>query len=86
MGQPRNVQIQVMPLDREENAGMAGPFTLIERKEGRRIAYAEVQNVSRQQTDRNRVRGLEAKYGIIRVQALTSRESLAYAEKLLAEP
>ncbi|MEZ3178706.1 helix-turn-helix domain-containing protein [Streptomyces pimonensis] len=86
MGQQRNVEIQVMPLDREENAGMAGPFTLIETKEGRRIAYAEVQNVSRLQTERDRVRALEAKYGIIRAQALTPRESLAYVEKLLGEP
>ncbi|MFI2640618.1 helix-turn-helix domain-containing protein [Streptomyces sp. NPDC018610] len=82
----RNVEIQVMPLDREENAGMAGPFTLIETKEGRRIAYAEVQNVSRLQTERERVRALEAKYGIIRAQALTPRESVAYVEKLLGEP
>ncbi|MBK3627723.1 helix-turn-helix domain-containing protein [Streptomyces sp. MBT49] len=86
MGQRRNVEIQVMPLDREENAGMAGPFTLIETKAGQRIAYAEVQNVSRLQTDRDRVRALEAKYGIIRAQALTPRESLAYIEKLLGEP
>ncbi|MFC8389799.1 helix-turn-helix domain-containing protein [Streptomyces sp. NPDC057238] len=85
MGQRRNVEIQVMPLDREENAGMAGPFTLIETKEGRRIAYAEVQNVSRLQTERDRVRALEAKYGIIRAQALTPRESLAYVEKLLGD-
>ncbi|MGW3956909.1 helix-turn-helix domain-containing protein [Streptomyces sp. NPDC004752] len=85
-GERRNIEIQVMPLDREENAGMAGPFTLIETKEGRRIAYAEVQNVSRLQTERERVRALEAKYGIIRAQALTPRESLAYVEKLLGEP
>ncbi|MFE2759040.1 helix-turn-helix domain-containing protein [Streptomyces halstedii] len=86
MGQRRSVEVQVMPLDREENAGMAGPFTLIETKEGRRIAYAEVQNVSRLQIERDRVRALEAKYGIIRAQALTPRESLAYVEKLLGEP
>jgi transcriptional regulator with XRE-family HTH domain len=85
-GERRNIEIQVMPLDREENAGMAGPFTLIETKEGRRIAYAEVQNVSRLQTERERVRALEVKYGIIRAQALTPRESLAYVEKLLGEP
>ncbi|WP_338058026.1 Scr1 family TA system antitoxin-like transcriptional regulator [Streptomyces fungicidicus] len=58
MGQRRNVEMQVMLLDRKENAGIAGPFTLIETKEGRRIAYAEVQNVSRLQTERDRVRAL----------------------------
>ncbi|MFD0318394.1 helix-turn-helix domain-containing protein [Streptomyces flavalbus] len=85
-GTRRNIEIQVMPLDREENAGMAGPFTLIETREGRRIAYVEVQNVSRLHTERERVRALEVKYGIIRAQALTPRESLAYVEKLLGEP
>ncbi|MBB1254588.1 helix-turn-helix domain-containing protein [Streptomyces sp. OF3] len=85
LGDQRNVEVQVMPLDREENAGMAGPFTLIETKEGRRIAYVEVQNVSRLQTERERVRALEAKYGILRAQALTPRESIAYVEKLLGE-
>ncbi|GHE70414.1 helix-turn-helix domain-containing protein [Streptomyces griseoaurantiacus] len=47
----RTVDIQVRPLDREENAGLAGPFTLIETEDGRRIAYVEVQNVSRVHTE-----------------------------------
>ncbi|MFB7248742.1 transcriptional regulator [Streptomyces populi] len=81
----RHVEVQVMPLDREENAGMAGPFTLIETDDGRRIAYVEVQNVSRVHSDREPVRALEAKYGTLRAQALTPRESLAYVEKLLGE-
>ncbi|MGW7619746.1 helix-turn-helix domain-containing protein [Streptomyces antimycoticus] len=81
----RHVEVQVMPLDREENAGMAGPFTLIETKGGRRIAYVEVQNVSRVHCDREPVRALEAKYGSLRAQALTPRESFAYVEKLLGE-
>src|SRR5690606_29756556 len=81
----RYVEVQVMPLDRDENAGMAGPFTLIETKGERRIAYVEVQNVSRVHSDRESVRALEAKYGTLRAQALTPRESLAYVEKLLGE-
>jgi len=84
-GHMRHVEVQVMPLDRDENAGMAGPFTLIETREERRIAYVEVQNVSRVHCDREPVRALEAKYGSLRAQALTPRESLAYVEKLLGE-
>lgn len=38
------------------------------------------------ETERDRVRALEAKYGIIRAQALTPHESLAYVEKSLGEP
>ncbi|MFE6688452.1 helix-turn-helix domain-containing protein [Streptomyces sp. NPDC057743] len=83
IGQKSTVEIQVMPLSREENSGLAGPFTLIETKEGHRIAYVEVQNVSRLRTDRRSVRALENKYGILRAQALTPSESLTYIEKVL---
>lgn len=83
--QQRTVEVQVMPLSREENAGLAGPFTLTETKGERRIAYVEVQNVSHVHTERHLVRGLEVKYGILRAQALTPRESRAYVEKLLGE-
>ncbi|MEE1815569.1 helix-turn-helix transcriptional regulator [Streptomyces sp. SP18ES09] len=85
VGQRRNVEIQVMPLWREEHAGLAGPFTLIEDREERRIAYTEVQGDSRVHTERGRVRELEAAYGILRAQALTPEESLALIEKLLGE-
>lgn len=85
VGQKRNVEIQVMPLRREDHAGLAGPFTLIETKAGGRIAYAEVQKSSHLYTDRPPVRELEAQYGIIRAQALTPRESMSFIEGLLGE-
>jgi transcriptional regulator with XRE-family HTH domain len=85
IGQKRNVEIQAMPLAREEHAGLAGPFTLMETKEGRRIAYTEVQGDSRVHTERCKVRELEGAYGVIRAQALTPTESLALIEKLLGE-
>ncbi|MFI8287317.1 helix-turn-helix domain-containing protein [Streptomyces albidoflavus] len=84
-GQRRNVEIQVMPNEREEHSGLAGPFTLIETSEGRRIAYVEVQKHSRLYTDRETVREMEVQYGILRAQALTPRESLTFVEKLLGE-
>ncbi|WP_419248288.1 helix-turn-helix domain-containing protein [Streptomyces virginiae] len=83
--QRRNVSIQVMPIEREEHAGLAGPFTLMETKDGRRISYTEVQGDSRVHTERGKVRELEAAYGIIRAQALTPRESQALIEKVLGE-
>ncbi|MFD7867399.1 helix-turn-helix domain-containing protein [Streptomyces sp. NPDC059783] len=73
ISQSRNVEIQVMPLDREEHAGLAGPFTLMELKDGRRIAYAEVQSDSRLHTERGKVRELEATYGSLRAQALIEK-------------
>jgi transcriptional regulator with XRE-family HTH domain len=81
----RTVDIQIMPLGREENAGLAGPFTLMETGDGRRIAYVEVQNVSRVHTERPAVRGLETKYSSLRAQALTPQESMTFIECLLGE-
>ncbi|WP_280888306.1 helix-turn-helix transcriptional regulator [Streptomyces sp. LBL] len=84
-GQRRNVEIQVMPNNREEHAGLAGPFTLIETQDARRIAYVEAHKHSRLYTDRGTVRELEEQYGLLRAQALTPRESLTLIEKLLGE-
>ncbi|MFG3183192.1 helix-turn-helix domain-containing protein [Streptomyces nigra] len=84
-GQRRNVEIQVMPTDLDEHAGLEGPFTLIETRDGRRIAYVEGYKDSRLHTERRAVRELEEQYGILRAQALTPRASLAFVEKLLGE-
>ncbi|MFD7164057.1 helix-turn-helix domain-containing protein [Streptomyces violascens] len=85
IGQRRNVDIQVMPDDREEHAALSGRFTLIETTEGRRIAYVEAYKSSRLFTDRSTVREVEERYGLLRAQALSPRESLALIEKLLGE-
>ncbi|MEU5366936.1 helix-turn-helix transcriptional regulator [Streptomyces sp. NPDC005925] len=85
IGNKRTVEVQVMPTCRDDHAGLGGPFTLIETLGQRRIAYAEVASISGLLTERKAVRELEAQYGIIRAQALTPRESLAYIEKLLGE-
>ncbi|WP_324789127.1 helix-turn-helix transcriptional regulator [Streptomyces sp. H51] len=84
-GHERNIEMQVMPLDREEHAGLAGPFTLIHLENQRRMAYVEVQGLSSLHTDPKKVSSLEATYGVLRAQALTPRESLAFIEKLLGE-
>ncbi|WP_405723788.1 helix-turn-helix domain-containing protein [Streptomyces sp. NBC_01537] len=85
VGQNRNVEIQLMPTDREDHAGLSGPFNLIDTAEGRRIAYTEVQDDSRLYTSVGKIRELNARYGILRSQALTPRESLAFIEELLGE-
>lgn len=84
VGQQRNVEIQVMPMDCVDHAGLNGPFKLME-TDKQRIAYAEVQAISRLFTERKHVRELELKYGIIRAQALSPSASLAFIEKLLGE-
>nr|WP_286160430.1 helix-turn-helix transcriptional regulator [Streptomyces yunnanensis] len=84
-GQRRNVEIQVLPTAREEHAGLGGAFTLLETHQGRRIAYVEAYKDSRLHAERKVVREIEEQYGILRAQALTPRESLAFVEKLLGE-
>ncbi|MFI0719776.1 helix-turn-helix domain-containing protein [Streptomyces sp. NPDC021224] len=85
VGQLRNVEIQVMPTDREDHAGMSGQLMLLETKNGPTIGHVEVQEFNMVITKREDVRKLEAQYGIIRAQALTPRESLAFIEKVLGE-
>ncbi|MEU6370698.1 helix-turn-helix transcriptional regulator [Streptomyces sp. NPDC046931] len=85
VGHRRNVEIQVMPDDREEHAALFGRFTLIETVKGRRIAYVDAHTSSRLYTDRQTVREMEERYGVLRAQALTPRQSLAHVEKLLGE-
>ena len=84
-GQRRNVEIQVMPNDREEHAALSGSFTLIETEKGRRISYVDAHKGSRLYTDRQTVKEMDDRYGILRAQALTPRESLSFVEKLLGE-
>ncbi|MEW1565950.1 helix-turn-helix transcriptional regulator [Streptomyces sp. NPDC093509] len=85
IGEKRNVEIQVMPMNREDNAGVDGPFTVITRKGGDQFVYMEVQGRSSMVSDREEARLNAARYGIIRSQALTPRESLEFVEKLLGE-
>ncbi|MFC8900318.1 helix-turn-helix domain-containing protein [Streptomyces cinereoruber] len=85
IGRRRNVELQVMPLDSEDNSGVDGPFTVITREDGKRFVYVEAQGTSALETDPKQAVLAAARYGIIRSQALTPRESLAFIEKLLGE-
>ncbi|MFI1757755.1 helix-turn-helix domain-containing protein [Streptomyces sp. NPDC020571] len=84
-GRMRNVEIQVLPLDSEDNAGLDGPFHLLRLKEGTTVGHSDIQLASRLISDRREIQILELRYGIIRAQALTPRKSLAYIEKMLGE-
>ncbi|WP_434098974.1 helix-turn-helix domain-containing protein [Streptomyces xantholiticus] len=85
IGQKPNVEIQVMPTDCEDNAGLNGPFTVVTRKDGKKFVYAEAQGAGTLQTDPEQTVLAAARYGIIRSQALSPRESLQFIERLLGE-
>ncbi|MEV7355501.1 helix-turn-helix transcriptional regulator [Kitasatospora sp. NPDC088264] len=85
VGRTRGMVIQVLPLDRAEHAGMGGPFILIAPKGRPQHAYIEVQTSSRLIADPEEVRIMNARYNILRAQALGPEESLALIEKILGE-
>lgn len=85
IGQLRTVELQVMPTHCEEHPCMDGAFNLLTPKGRQQVAYTEVQGYSRLITDAEEVRVFAERYGIIRAQALTPRESLSLIEKMLGE-
>ncbi|WP_328223805.1 helix-turn-helix domain-containing protein [Streptomyces sp. NBC_00310] len=81
----RNVDLQVLPLGHEENSGLAGSFRLLRLKDGTTVGHVEVQHISRVIVDPKEVQLLDMRYGTIRAQALSPRESKALIEKALGE-
>lgn len=85
IGRMRTVQLQVMPLDRDEQPSLDGPFTLLTPKGKQQVAYLETHTYPRLITDREEVQVLSIRYGIIQSQALRPGESLALIEKMRGE-
>lgn len=85
IGRLRTVELQVLPTDCEDHPNMDTAFTLLTAKNGQQVAYTEAQGHPRLITDPAEVRAITDRYGIIRAQALTPRESLALIEKMLGD-
>ncbi|MGW3007313.1 helix-turn-helix domain-containing protein [Streptomyces sp. NPDC001219] len=85
LGKLKHVEIQVMPTEREDHAGMSGQVQLLKLRDGSTVGYSEAQLTSRIVEHPKEVQVLELRYGIIRSQALAPRESLAFIEKLRGE-
>ncbi|PJM96071.1 helix-turn-helix domain-containing protein [Streptomyces sp. CB01373] len=85
VGQLRNVEIQVMPLDHEEHAGVDGGIEVLKFEDGTAVGRSPGVANGRPVSDLRQLRLLELRYGIIRAQALTPRESTAFIEQLLGE-
>ncbi|WP_408057016.1 Scr1 family TA system antitoxin-like transcriptional regulator [Streptomyces changanensis] len=74
-----------MPLGREDNAGLAGSFRVLRLRDGSTVGHNEVQLISRVITDPREVQLPDIRYGAIRAQALSPRESLTFIEKIPGE-
>ena len=85
LGQLRNVTLQVMPTEREEHAGVHGLIQVLKFADGTAVGRCPGAFNGRPVSDLRDLRILELRYGMIRAQALTPRESLAFIERTLGE-
>ncbi|MFG2610764.1 helix-turn-helix domain-containing protein [Streptomyces anulatus] len=85
LSQLRHVEIQVMPMEAEEHAGLGGSHRILKLKDGKAVGLNEIQLISGLISDPRQVQILEMRYNLIRSQALTPRLSREFIEKLLGE-
>jgi transcriptional regulator with XRE-family HTH domain len=85
LGKSRSVEIQVMPMDREEHAGVDGGIEVLKFEDGTAVGRSPGVANGRPVTDPRQLRILELRYSVIRAQALTPRESTAFIEQLLGD-
>ena len=83
VAQLRNVTLQVMPTDREEHAGAAGRIQVLKFADGTAVGSSSGAFNGRPVSNPKDLRILELRYGMIRAQALTPRESQAFIEQAL---
>ncbi|MFD5497346.1 helix-turn-helix transcriptional regulator [Streptomyces sp. NPDC127091] len=81
----RNVDLQILPLNGEENSGIDGSFRLLKLKDGATVGLSEAPLTSRVFCNPKETTVLDMRYGIIRAQALTPQESLALIERIRGE-
>ncbi|MEU2128334.1 helix-turn-helix transcriptional regulator [Streptomyces sp. NPDC018352] len=81
----RHVEIQVMPTNREDHAGMGGAIEVLKFGDGTAVGRSDGAFNGRPVSDPKQLRILELRYGMIRAQALSPRESLAFIEQVLGE-
>ncbi|MCF3960419.1 helix-turn-helix domain-containing protein [Streptomyces fuscigenes] len=82
---PRNVTLQVVPLDAGLHACLDGPLRLLETADGQKVGYSEGQQNGRLISDRKEVGLLSQRYDTLRSQALNPRESRDLLERLRGE-
>ncbi|MET9923264.1 MULTISPECIES: helix-turn-helix transcriptional regulator [unclassified Streptomyces] len=85
VGELRNVTIQVMPIDREEHAGIDGGIQLLKFKDGTAVGRSDGAFGGRPVSDPKQIWILESRTSMVRAQALNPWESRAFIEQVLGE-
>ncbi|MEU0127162.1 helix-turn-helix transcriptional regulator [Streptomyces sp. NPDC006289] len=78
----RNIEIQVMPVVRENHAGLHGPVQLLETSHNRWLGYCEGQESGQLTTDSKVVSTLQMRYARMRSQALSLEDSLGLLRQM----
>ncbi|GAA1895411.1 helix-turn-helix transcriptional regulator [Streptomyces sodiiphilus] len=82
---PRNVTLQVVPLDGELHACLDGPVQVVETPERRRLGYSEGQKNGRLISDPKEVSAICQRYETLRSQTLSPKESRGLLKRLRGE-
>ncbi|MEV6502023.1 helix-turn-helix domain-containing protein [Streptomyces prunicolor] len=85
LAQLRNVEIQVMPMTRWDHPGTGGRIQVLKFGDGTAVGRMDDEFNGRPVSEPKQLRILELSYGIIRAEAMTARESMAFIEQLLGE-
>lgn len=85
VGRLHNVVLQVMPMDCDTHSGLDGRIELMKFADGTAVGRSDGAFNSRLISEPKHLRILELRYGTIRAQALSPRESLAFIAHLLGE-
>jgi transcriptional regulator with XRE-family HTH domain len=85
VGRLHNVVLQVMPMDCDTHSGLDGRIELLKFPDGTAVGRSDGVFNGRTITELKHLRILELRYGTIRAQALSPRESLPFIEQLLGE-
>ncbi|MFB7332538.1 helix-turn-helix domain-containing protein [Streptomyces adustus] len=85
MAQLAQVEFQVMPTARADHPGAAGRIQVLKFGDGTAAGRTDGEFNGRPVSDPRHIRILELRYGIIRAQALSPGESLAFIEQVLGE-
>ncbi|MFM9607790.1 transcriptional regulator [Streptomyces sp. V2] len=83
IAQLKNVTFQIMPTEREEHAGTQGRIHVLKFVDGSAVGRSDGAYNGRPVSNPRDVMILEGRYGMIRSQALSPRESRTHVEQLL---
>ncbi|MET8642811.1 helix-turn-helix transcriptional regulator [Streptomyces sp. NPDC004074] len=78
----RNVELQLMPLDRDVHAGLNGPIQLLETAENEWFGYCEGQESGQLVVDPKTISVLHMRYAKLRSQALTPGDSRSLLDRM----